>query len=1027
MERWFQIRTFVVFFVIIICSSTSLKCLELEDTLKPHSFLEDLTTGQPLLSKPASSQISSPNTPLKSPAKSSVSSSTINITHSEHKNQTASLNQTIDFGSAQEACNSSAQGTLQSLNYGLVDDADNYSNHSSSPFSIVTGDPLGEVNCSSYGALGAFSYNFDMIEMQSDYLSYESQTIPFSLNNTYVQGLSLNPIEDDMWFSFDFKLQEANEAFLNASLPYIYLRTRWYGGTGQIILYNYLYSTQFPVYDDPVTNMTITTGSSSIYLTTYSPVTFVSGWHHITLNLSRIMHTFLPSYLITAKDWWNQTESHIVRIKGTSNASVNFLVDNLALAVAPRFDKIALEMYQNNQESEFTNGTSIVTNSSFVVNSISLITLPTNLSLLPNLQAIIMYNLTRTGFFTLVPSFSFYMDSRLMATSEVYDPIYVSGAYTRFLSFCTPSNWNVSLLFHSLELLPTNHSPIEDLTRPYPLTQWDITLNSSEWTFQALLPNALLSMDCPSEVSQNETTISISSSLKYNYTDVWDAHLTITGAIWDYADLTSPNASALVFLPVILPTDLPDGWYNVCVDWSDQFQYGRLTTRFYLYSPVSIFSFSPARITRFSSPELAVSIVDRYNSTVSTAQVTYDGDLGNGSLGWNATMADYRTKLDPVTLEPEVYQLTILVDWQGYSTFQTYFIEVIEDSVFFTDPVIPSGWQKNSQIVVGITISEHLLGIQGNTIGYRLAYVTTGQNLTEQPWQSPTGYSNAVSIPVEETLHLFYDGEIQLEWRAKVVNGSEYRYSPIYSIFLDTKGPKFFNSSITSNWYNNNSFPLEITLRDTLNAINATSIAYRFSYDGLLDTETWSSLSGYIDDYLIVVRDNITLLIDEGFVLTQWRAADVLGNVNFYSATIKVDTQPPKIQINYLVDAQRCGVQLKLEEKDGSKVSQIQIKYKNLNSSQWQLVEVPSSQIKDELEIWITTEYSELLLTVLAFDEAGNMFQSTPKHINIPKGELITSSELVAEIVTFTLILASSVVIRGYLNYKKGIKSGLVP
>ncbi|MFX1534994.1 MAG: hypothetical protein ACFFDI_12285, partial [Promethearchaeota archaeon] len=287
--------------------------------------------------------------------------------------------------------------------------------------------------------------------------------------------------------------------------------------------------------------------------------------------------------------------------------------------------------------------------------------------------------------------------------------------------------------------------------------------------------------------------------------------------------------------------------------------------------------------------------------------------------------------------------------------------------------------------------------------------------------------SNATSISVEEPLHLLYDGEIQLEWRVKAINSSEYRYSPIYSIFLDTEGPEFFNSTITSSWYNNNSLPLGVAIRDTFNAINATSIAYRFSYDGLLDTETWSSLSGYIDDFLIVVRDNITLPIDEGSTLVQWRAADVLGNMNFYTATLKVDTQPPKMQINYLMDAQRFGVQLKLEEEDGSEISQIQIKYKNFNSSQWQLIEVPSSQIKEELEIWIVTEFSELLVTVLAFDEAGNVFQSNPKHIKLPKGEIIFPfSEPIAEIAIFTLILTSFVAIRGYYSYKKK-KNGLTP
>ncbi|MFX1533994.1 MAG: hypothetical protein ACFFDI_07135, partial [Promethearchaeota archaeon] len=336
MESWSQIRKLNTILIIIICISVSFRFLDLADSLNSKSYQDDRVIESSLtLSNATPPQESFLPVALKSPKCSSILSPTINITHSEYKIQSAALNQTINFGPAQEVCNSSVQGFVQHLNYTLVDDADNYSNHSGSPFTLVTGDPLGVVNCSSFGALGAVSYLFELTEMRSSYLSYESQTAPFSPNHTYVQGLSLNPIEDDVWVSFDFNLQQANDAFLNASLPYMYLRTRWYGGTGQVILYHYLYTTQFPVYDDPVTNMTITASNTSIYLTTYSSVTFGSGWHHIALNLSRIMHTYLPDYLVTAKDWWNQTESQYLRIKGASDASVTFLVDNLALAAAP--------------------------------------------------------------------------------------------------------------------------------------------------------------------------------------------------------------------------------------------------------------------------------------------------------------------------------------------------------------------------------------------------------------------------------------------------------------------------------------------------------------------------------------------------------------------------------------------------------------------------------------------------------------------------------------------------------------------
>lgn len=329
------------------------------------------------------------------------------------------------------------------------------------------------------------------------------------------------------------------------------------------------------------------------------------------------------------------------------------------------------------------------------------------------------------------------------------------------------------------------------------------------------------------------------------------------------------------------------------------------------------------QISRFSIPELTVCIVDRYNTTVSTAQVTYDGELGNGSLSWNATMTDYRTRLNPVTLEPDIYQLTIWVDWQGFSISQDYFIEVVDGSMSFTDPVFPSGWQNTSQIVVGITITDNLTGIQGNTIGYRLAYIAIGQNLIEQSWQALTGYSNAACVPVEETLDLLYDGRIQLEWRAKKLDGLDYSYSSTYTLF--------------------------------------------------------------------------------------------------------VDTQIPKVNLNYLPDYQRCGVQLILEEEEkGSAIEQIKINYQILNSSQWKQLELNSPQINEEIEVWIATSFPELLISVQVFDEAGNMFHSSPTHISLPI-KLIPPSGPMVEILTFSFILGTFVSIRKFFDYKKQKEGFSVP
>ncbi|MFX1537101.1 MAG: hypothetical protein ACFFDI_23050, partial [Promethearchaeota archaeon] len=182
--------------------------------------------------------------------------------------------------------------------------------------------------------------------------------------------------------------------------------------------------------------------------------------------------------------------------------------------------------------------------------------------------------------------------------------------------------------------------------------------------------------------------------------------------------------------------------------------------------------------------------------------------------------------------------------------------------------------------------------------------------------------SNATSISVEEPLHLLYDGEIQLEWRAKALDGLNYCYSSIYTLF--------------------------------------------------------------------------------------------------------VDTQVPKVYLNYLTDYQRCGVQLKLEEEKGSEIERIKINYQILNSSQWKQLELISPQINEEIEVWIATSFPELLISVQVFDEAGNMFHSSPTQISLPT-KLIPPSELIVEILTFGFILGTFVSIRKYFSYKKQKEGFSVP
>ncbi|MFX0065562.1 MAG: hypothetical protein ACFFC7_25605, partial [Candidatus Hermodarchaeota archaeon] len=107
MESWSQIRKVSTVLIVIMCILVSFSFL-VNDFPRFKSFQDDLIVESPLTqSNPSPLQEWFAPIALKSPKDSPTPSSTINVTHSEHKIQTASLNQTINFGSAQEACNSS--------------------------------------------------------------------------------------------------------------------------------------------------------------------------------------------------------------------------------------------------------------------------------------------------------------------------------------------------------------------------------------------------------------------------------------------------------------------------------------------------------------------------------------------------------------------------------------------------------------------------------------------------------------------------------------------------------------------------------------------------------------------------------------------------------------------------------------------------------------------------------------------------------------------------------------------------------
>ena len=248
-----------------------------------------------------------------------------------------------------------------------------------------------------------------------------------------------------------------------------------------------------------------------------------------------------------------------------------------------------------------------------------------------------------------------------------------------------------------------------------------------------------------------------------------------------------------------------------------------------------------------------------------------------------------------VTQESVIYTINItgIPDHCDISD-ETFIVNIDGDIVMFTSPTpLETEWQNTLTPACGVVISDPTTVVSTSSIQYR---VSTDDGATwVQDWTSADiTASDWHTIECQVTPTLSNGATNIIQWRAKDNVGNNYNASEFYRVKVDTEPVIFHNAyPLSKDWQANLSFDCGITIFDNLSGINASSIEYRTSTEGINNYSSWQSAGISIDgDH---INAAVTPTFEEGTDnYIQWRAKDIIGN----GPTESIDYQY-KILLNY--------------------------------------------------------------------------------------------------------------------------------
>jgi hypothetical protein len=224
----------------------------------------------------------------------------------------------------------------------------------------------------------------------------------------------------------------------------------------------------------------------------------------------------------------------------------------------------------------------------------------------------------------------------------------------------------------------------------------------------------------------------------------------------------------------------------------------------------------------------------------------------------------------------------------------TFKLKIDADNVTFLNP-FPSEeqWQGTNTPQCRITISDPTTKVNASSIQYQIS--TDNGTTWENDWinvnveQEDTKSINCVIKPI-----LKEGRDNLIKWRAKDILGNGFNESEEYRILVDLSNVTFTNATPSSDkWQTNLSVVCNITIIDNLSGVNASSIEFRFSTDGIFKYDPWQSARQTINDNIIHCSVNLTFEEGEDNYI-QWRAKDIVRNGPYISEDYQI-----RIKINY--------------------------------------------------------------------------------------------------------------------------------
>jgi hypothetical protein len=266
-------------------------------------------------------------------------------------------------------------------------------------------------------------------------------------------------------------------------------------------------------------------------------------------------------------------------------------------------------------------------------------------------------------------------------------------------------------------------------------------------------------------------------------------------------------------------------------------------------------------------------------------------NAGDGETISIKTYANNNTKFG------EIYSISITgVPSYCDKSYITFKLNIDADGISFSNP-FPNNrtWFPTLKPTCGIRISDHVTNVNSSSIQY---LTSTNNGITWSNWTEigiqGISQGKGVNCTVKPILKEGYNNLIQ--WHARDIVGNNYTESETYQILVDIS-PVYFSNPLPNPdiWQNNLSVLCNITIFDEYSGVNASSIEFSTSTNGIWRYDDWQSARLTVNGNILHCSVTPNFIEGEDNYI-RWRARDIAGNPynisNNYQIRIKLNNPP---------------------------------------------------------------------------------------------------------------------------------------